>query len=293
MAAATPPLFDFALHPLENVMPWGKPEAPYLSWFGLTDGYYAINTGAQRHYRYTPEIIAFWAGQYPDSSPGVPGPLADCTDYQIVRLYEDVLDVLPNVLAPVPAEAHALLGGPGDITAWLASSDWVEDIPDESPDGEALIDLRYTASRWFGSRTLTNWHLQAGPDIYLWRHADIIHFAWDHTRLRLDDYPDAVWTATSGTHRMPAAAFMEEIASFHDRLMAAMAERIHLLHTANPIPHVHIDMEQLAAEHEQRTHSLEKALSTPPEPSDWSAVLAANSELAAQRALRRQGQRHE
>lgn len=74
-------IFNFELRPVHAITPWGG-ESPTLSWFGLSDGWYWLELGGQ-------EIFRARAVE-----PGEP-PYAD---YQVVRLWEDVLELFPAVL---------------------------------------------------------------------------------------------------------------------------------------------------------------------------------------------------
>ena len=89
-------LFQFHLRPLEEVEPWGKDPAT-LHWFGLSDGWYWWQAGPQQLFRYTQSALDHWAAESPGDSKPLP-----YVDYQVVRPWEDLLDALPDVLAPVP-----------------------------------------------------------------------------------------------------------------------------------------------------------------------------------------------
>jgi hypothetical protein len=74
--------FGFQLEPLEKFEPWGEGDDRTLHWFGLTSGTYWIEVGEQRLF----ESVGFEGG-----SP-------ECLDYQVARLHEDVLAIVPRVL---------------------------------------------------------------------------------------------------------------------------------------------------------------------------------------------------
>src|SRR5438105_15938246 len=84
------PLFDFTLRELDQIQPWGAPEDPNLHWFGLSDGTYWMNVGQSKLFEYTAAAQAHAVPQF--------------CDYQVVRLYEDLLEVVPYVLEPVPPQ---------------------------------------------------------------------------------------------------------------------------------------------------------------------------------------------
>jgi hypothetical protein len=76
------------------VLPWGDP--PSRHWFGLTDGWYWIE----------PAATNCCAG---------PGSMAlrPCVDYQVVRLWEDITVLTPELLEPVPADLVPFIASPG------------------------------------------------------------------------------------------------------------------------------------------------------------------------------------
>lgn len=70
----------FRLTPLETYEQWNRERS--VSWFELTRGEYAVRVGEQHVFEVEDECDRGWV-QYP-----------------VVRLWEDVLDVLPDVLSP-------------------------------------------------------------------------------------------------------------------------------------------------------------------------------------------------
>jgi len=73
------PLIEFQLRPLTEIQPWGDPQDPSLSWFGLSDGTWWINAGNQRLFEYSSHAVQLGAPRY--------------CDYQVVRLHEDLIDL--------------------------------------------------------------------------------------------------------------------------------------------------------------------------------------------------------
>lgn len=85
-----PPLFAFELRDVAEIAPWGEPGELSLGWFGLTDGWYWMNVGAER-------LFVYHGGRR-RGRPEVEHPVA--------RLWEDVLGVLPAALEPLPTAPH-------------------------------------------------------------------------------------------------------------------------------------------------------------------------------------------
>lgn len=44
-------LFNFMLRPTAEIAPWGTPDNPTLSWFGLSDGWYWISIAGDEIFR--------------------------------------------------------------------------------------------------------------------------------------------------------------------------------------------------------------------------------------------------
>ena len=82
--------FLFKLRDIDKIEPSGEPGNQSLSWFGLTDGAYCIETSAGRLLEHTGTI---------DPSLGQPW-----CEYQVVRLFEDLITIWPKVYEAVPAD---------------------------------------------------------------------------------------------------------------------------------------------------------------------------------------------
>ena len=128
--------FGFRSRPVMEISPWGPDRR--LHWFGLTDGWYWIEIDGLELLRYTPQAVQGWIG-------GEPAASIPYVDYYVVRLWEDMLSLLPAVLEPVP-----------DDLAELTSSD-----PDEwvSPDEEQAE----AAGEWYGSHVLDMGYIRCPP----------------------------------------------------------------------------------------------------------------------------------
>jgi len=134
--------FRFELRPLAEVAPWGR-DKPNLHWFGLTDGWYWIEIGNV--------CLLKFAADY--EIPYV--------DYYVVRLWEDLLQLLPAALEEVPA----------DLVGFLESDDrdWNEA---ESEAVDAAMDC-------WSSRDVCFGYLREPPSLRCWRTADQITINWN------------------------------------------------------------------------------------------------------------------
>ena len=252
-------LFNFRLTPLAQVQPWGEPPSQRLHWFGLTDGQYWLQVGKDALFEYSEAVR---------QKLGCPR----YCDYQVVRLYEDVLEIVSDVLVPVPADLSPHLSLDRRMQWSRAYNAWAEDAATQTPEEEywQSIDI---ATSWIGNRTLDSGYLTPSTRIQLWSDDQNVYVEWDH-RDKLVDGVEA-WTATSGSYAVPKANFIAEVQSFHDRLMAQMSERIGEVR-AGRLP-VEIDIGDLVKEHEERAKPITQHFL--PREKDWNKVRAVIREI--------------
>nr|WDE41603.1 hypothetical protein [uncultured bacterium] len=262
-------LFEFQLKKLSDVLPWGEEPDLYLHWFGLTDGIYYMNVGDEQLFRASTAIMEHWVKEYPDIN------VNDVyVDYQVVRLYEDLLEKLVDMLQPVPSEIHQL------ISTQETQNHWTTQLWDifESTDSEEIEDLYSVATEWWNyHRSLSTMHLSEGPNIWIWNSGETVHIRWNSESKNINGIQP--WTTVRGDYTLPLGEFREEILSFHERFMDEMTYRIRQLMTDNPIPHIKIDMQSLEKEHEERKNSLNDALAKTPSVKNWDTVIEAINKL--------------
>lgn len=247
-------LINFTLAPLEKIVPWGTPGNYRLHWFGLTDGEYWISAGEATLFEYSEQVQAAGANRY--------------CDYQVVRLYEDLIDMLPYVLEPVPKSLMQYVCGE-TARAWQKTySDWCDknyDVLDPSHINQ-IVDL---AVVWTGKRSLDSAYLSPSANIAIWSDDENVHIEWDNRDRLYEGKP--AWTALFGAHRMPRREFVEEIRSFHLRLMAQMSVRIQQVQEGALSSDIEIDLPGLLKEQAQRSRSLDTALNVSPQ-TNWKEV---------------------
>lgn len=268
-------LFNFELFPIDDVAPWTTPSegnAKSLGWFGLTQGWYWIDTGAGELFHYSDALVKHWSPDYPDVI-GRP-----YTDYYVVRLWEDILQMLPAILEPLPNDIAAYIRPSGLWGSWAAWQAWSERGHDwmDTPEGQANWELFSEVSEWWWARKLDTAYLKESPGIWLWCEDDQVHIHWDNTDEFIDGLP--AWSTKMGKASISVPDFLAEVQSFHQRLMQAMAERVDELRHNWSRPDVRLDWPQLREEHRLRTSQLSKALTRPPEPTDWDTL---RTQLAA------------
>jgi hypothetical protein len=263
-------LFEFKLKLLQNFKSYSEEHALTLSWFWLTDGIYYMNVGQEQLFRVTNEMLNHWKQEYPDTDVNQP-----FVDYQVVRLYEDLLEILVDVMQPIPTELQKYIATREEFENW-SSSVW--DLW-ESTEDEEIKDICELAIEWCGySRHLSTLHLADKPSIQLWRIDDTIHIRWDNGDNEIDGIP--YWTTTRGEYTLSADTFMQEVESFHQRLMNEMEQRVQLISTNNPLdPSINIDIQGLIKEHEQRKNTLAAEMSRKLSVDDWTTVINATEKL--------------
>lgn len=221
--------FRFELDDVEDIAPWGEPEKPDLHWFALTAGRYWIEADSQ-------ELLRYSDGSY--------------ADYCAVRLWEDVLALLPDLASPVPAELLPYVADPG------------LEFP-ATDEAEAALD-------WYCDHDMYMGPLVGAPHVRLWRNPDDtieLHWWRSAARPELFDCPER------GSARVPAAEFDRAVQRLHDELITAMDERITALERGDARAQCQIDLAQLRAEHQDRAQWLERRRGVARE-RDWSAILA-------------------
>jgi hypothetical protein len=228
------PLFNFMLRPVAEIQPWGGPERPSLSWFSLSDGWYWLELAGQELFR----------GVAPES-PGEP-PYAG---YQVVRLWEDVLEVVRVALAPLPEDVAARLRTP---ERFIADVDRMR--ARDCDDQVEQVRLHEGLAFW-NARELASPHLVGAPELWLWRDGETMRALW-----RSLPAGAALWQPAAGTTGMPVDQFVAELRAFDRAFLAAMGERIADLVQRGGLPGVAIDLAHLAFEQRDRATWLDNAL---------------------------------
>jgi len=243
-------LFNFKLRPIQDVAPWGREGNHSLSWFGLTDGWYWIDCDGHELFRRAGSIDQLLKHQ------GFQLSDAPYTDYQVVRLWEDILEILPDVLSPIPTELLR------KIRPGLTANFWHQQIAESIfTDGREIPNsekAKYeSATDWLGLRRLDSLYLTQGPRIWLWSDSSQVFIHWNNTGLMMDG--NELWTAQSGTYSLSRECFIEEVRSFDRRLITAMDERVQEIQQRWERPQIRIDKNALLSEQNQRSQWLSQA----------------------------------
>ncbi|MEV2226851.1 DUF5984 family protein [Nocardia vinacea] len=248
--------FRFGLVPLDEVTPWG--ERKVLHWFGLTQGWYCIDIDGHELLRYSDHTMGLWRT---DSAGARAHPWVD---YYVVRLWEDVLEVLPHALEPVPE----------DLVEFMASesTNWCET---DDPAADAALSGH-------ADRTVDTGYLRVGPYLRWWREAhteDTIVIAWRHTK---DPHGEISFTAPEcGRASVSTEEFVSAVTDFDRSLFDAMQTRVTQSASTGPRTDVELNVENLHWEHKDRRNWFRRALSQRIS-TDWDAVRAGARILSGQ-----------
>jgi hypothetical protein len=262
-------LFDFYLSSIDAVQPWGKPSDLRLSWFGFTEGSYLLQVGSEFLLNYSDEIVDHWAEKFADTKSGL------FVDYYVVRLWEDILDMLPDVLEHLPKEICKFFEK--DKNAWFQwnsdASTWVDNQPDE----DQVLEVFEAAVSWQRDRNLNATYLQNSPRIWIWSTEESVIISWDNTGILSDDIQ--VWSAMEGHYRIQRDEFLNEVRGFHSKLMSEMAERVDQVCDRWDRTEIQVDKAHLKHEQQDRQTWLDRALRKTAD-ADWEVVLEAIKVMA-------------
>lgn len=254
-------LFDFTLLPIAKIQPWGQPGNFSLHWFGLTDGHYWIEVGESKLFEYSEDAQAAGVGRY--------------CEYQVVRLHEDLLEMLPHIIEPVPDALTQYLSGNTAIEWRAAFAAWC-DRNNDHLDTDRFYQVMDAATMWSGARRLDSGYLSPSANIVIWSDLENVYVEWDNRDRLFQGKP--AWSALRGRYQIPRAEFITEVRTFNERLMGQMSDRVREVLAGAIAPNINIDMPALAREHEHRSRELERALSRQPQ-TDWKCVEAAIDEV--------------
>lgn len=194
---------NFKLHKVEKIVPWGTGADSKLYWFGLTDGIYWISTPLGEVLQYTENALAKFD--------------TDCryVDYQVSRIFEDIQQVLPYALEPVPADIAQIVTDPD----WYAKSvSWFEGIPSDSKE---LCDLWFDAVEWWSERNLDTLYLTNGLFFQIWRVEDRINIRWESR-----ESGESIWLLPQGEFSLDVQTFTSSCYAFLSQVLEQMQTRV-------------------------------------------------------------------
>lgn len=247
-------MFRFALKPLNEVQLWGEPGDQSLHWYALTDGYYFIEAGTERILWYSETACRAQGWEFPPTPHGFEW----AASYHLCRLFEDVAQVVPAVLEPVPDDVAQILDNAEDHRKYddfVNNWDWQDDTED------GLL--------WVSQRTIDTAYLRAGPWVTFWRTGDTIRVRCDN-RLNLLDGVQ-IWSAELVEHELPVDDFLASLHEFGDSLLQAMDKRVQEAEGGWSLPNVRLDATELRRDHTARIAQWKNTFSCH-QKTDWDVV---------------------
>jgi hypothetical protein len=223
-----------------------------LSWFGFTDGFYRLQVGSEFLLNYSDDFVNHWAIQ--NYSSNVYG--GSFVDYYVVRLWEDILAILPDVLDPLPTELSNFFEN--DKSAWFGWENNALDWLDRQPDEDKAIEIFEMIVSWQSDRRLDAAYLQNAPRIWIWSTDRDVIISWDNTEIVSEGIQ--VWSARQGHYYIKRNEFLDEVRAFHDKLMSEMAERVEHICDRWCRSEIYVNTQHLRYEQQDRKTWLDRAL---------------------------------
>ncbi len=255
-------LFEYKLKELKDVSMWGDESNKHLHWYGLTDGSYFFNLKDKKLFQYSDKIIEFWKKDKNELNLET-----NYVTYQIARLHEDLLEIIPDILQPIPKDIFKYIENYEKQTKLQTHlQDLYESLDDESD----LLDIYSLASDCLDLRRLSTGHLTNGPNIWFLLCDDIIYIRWNNENSTEKGIP--IWSSLEGEITLTKDEFIAEVQLFHQRLMSDMDKRIQTIINSNPIPQITIDIDVLNEEHEKRKNTLKQSFTSPTDKVAWNLV---------------------
>ena len=261
---------EFELHPIDDIAPWGDEKNPTLHWFGLTDGLYRIRLGPDYLLSYTEAVRAPFARECPEAYSG------PCVDYYVVRLWEDLIEMLPYVLEPVPKELIRYLEQDcAAIDAYLdGAHEWWDAQDEADAPRKQTANTVNAATLWQDDRFLDNNYLSTSARIWMWSEGDTVRIAWDNRDIEMNGQP--VWSAQRDSYSLSRQAFLDAIKEFDRALIAQMATQVDQVCKHWNRPDIHVDFDGLKRNQQDRATWLQNKMDQLDfYVTDWDAVAAA------------------
>jgi hypothetical protein len=272
-------LFDFRLRRVQDIAPWHDAGGanPHLHWYALTDGWYSMAVGDTALFRYSEAALQQGERDHGREQWWVQMAGLPYVDYEVARLWQDVLWMLTDLLEPVPHWLARTLGPDGAWTEWQRQAELA--AQEALPDDEALT-LISDATDWLGSRILDSLYLVAGPRIWIWSDEQDVHIWWDNRELFIEGVP--AWEAMLGDYTLSRQAYLDEMRAFDARFLGRMRDRVAMAQANWNRPEVALDPRLAEDQRENEQWSKTRfETSGPREPTDWDVVQRAIARIEA------------
>ena len=262
-------IFEFQLSPIEEIRPWGSAPNHSLSWFGFTLGEYRIKVGEEYLLNYTEKFTDYLNEKFPEYPSKT-----TFVEYQVVRLWEDILEMLPSILEPVPREIQYFFvsGWESYVDLQNILLDWQDsEITNGVSEADALT-FGESATCWLDDRRLDNLYLTNSARIWIWSDEQDVIFSWDNREIKVENIP--VWTAVQGNYRINKKDFISEVRKFDNSLISQMNKRVEMICRTWNKPEIKVDFDYLKSAQKNRATWFEAALKSVRK-TDWDKVISA------------------
>ncbi|WP_342422990.1 DUF5984 family protein [Paenibacillus sp. FSL E2-0178] len=191
-------MLKFILKNIEDIAPWSYNGKSTLSWFALTDSYYWFDFAGVQFPQYNEELLK---NHNKDK-------IVPFIDYPFARIFSDICDILPYIAFPVPDEVFEYVNSIEKIEDYRKSlQQWLMNTWDESDEQYDLF--MESAQGWLFSRKLDFGYLVGGPDLFIIRNKNEIHFYW--TADFIDENGIYFWNTKRGKYSCGYNEFVGEL----------------------------------------------------------------------------------
>ncbi len=237
----------YRLKDVESIQPWGGAEKT-LGWYGMSYGCHCIETDAGRLLEYFNSKTS----------------RAQWCDYQVARLFEDMLTIWPHASEPVQENVVEFFKcrSPQDLDNAVEA--WITQAFDATDDNdEDRLDRIDQVRSWWRQRYIQFAHLAGTPELGMWRIGDTMHLRWNG---------DESWLPERASLSIPFETVHAGIDDFVHGFLQEMRARVsHLAQGGSARIDCVIDVERCLAEQAEREADAIRALSTQAE-IDWHAL---------------------
>lgn len=256
-------LINFELTPVEKVIPWGNQGEHNLHWFGLTEGQYWIDAGGHALLEYSEHAQRNGTGRY--------------CDYYVARILEDITDMLPSILEPIPQDLVQYVSGESG-RAWIALQESWSERNIVKGAGDEVWGVWEHANLLLYNRFLDSAYLTPSASILMWSDEADVHIEWENVDKLIDG--ELAWSAVSGSFHLPREVFVKEVGAFCAKLFEQMTSRTEQVAAGALHPDIRIDLPALIAENAQRREKVAQALEKR-EQASWDAIRSAILEISS------------
>ena len=279
-------MFDFQLIDLETIISGLIESNCQLCWYWLTYGYYWINTKQETLFQLSDEYInSVNTNVNTDDTTQIKADNKKYMDYEVVRLWEDIIEILPTICLSVPDEFHQLFLQPIDkineyYDRWFDYTQQEEQKLEYRKHGLPFTKPCPFNNFFFDSHDVNLLYIDIAPFLYLWRYKNDMWIAWDFTHCQHFNEETQqqipIWTATKSTYHLPFDEFIQELNNFHQKFMTQMEQRIGEILQSSKLQKLYpkgYNFSQLIQEHEQRKQAITEQLKKHPVSFDWEEMI--------------------